>query len=170
MYLYAEALRFSFTGTNGPNPVPIWQYPYALSEVHKDMVYQDFSGRTWVSCRKPWPQPHWSLLGWIVTPTSLQCLTFCALVPEGAHTPTAMIKNVVETLYRRLEAVITTKGEQLNVNVHDFEMRCSFIISAHNANGKHTHTPLVENNYELKWCNWGWGMRTLLAFLYPPGV
>jgi hypothetical protein len=36
----------------------------------------------------------------------------------------AMFYHLVENLPRRLEAVIAAKGHQLHINTHDFGMRC----------------------------------------------
>jgi hypothetical protein len=49
-----------------------WQCPRAQSEVHTEMVCWDRCGRTWLACTEPWPQPHWTPLGWIGTPTASQ--------------------------------------------------------------------------------------------------
>jgi hypothetical protein len=36
---------------------------------------------------------------------------------------TAMFQHIVESLPRRVEAVIAAKGDQLHINGHDFGMR-----------------------------------------------
>jgi hypothetical protein len=36
----------------------------------------------------------------------------------------AMFQHLVESLPRRVGAVIAAKGNQLHINVHDFEMTC----------------------------------------------
>jgi uncharacterized Zn-finger protein len=45
-----------------------------------------------------------------------------ALVAEWKQVPVAML---VESLPRRVEAVIAAKGDQFYINIHDFEMRCT---------------------------------------------
>ena len=57
-------------------------------------------------------------------PTSVPNLTR-ALVTEGKQVPAAMFLHLVESLPRRVEAVIAAKGNQLHMNAHDFGMRCS---------------------------------------------
>ena len=47
-----------------------------------------------------------------------------ALVAEWKQIPTAMFHHLVESLPRRVEAVIAAKGDQLHINAHDFGMRC----------------------------------------------
>ena len=56
-------------------------------------------------------------------PTSVPDLTN-ALVVEWKQIPAAMFQHPVESLPRRVEAVIATKGYQLHINAHDFGMRC----------------------------------------------
>ena len=57
-------------------------------------------------------------------PTSATNLTN-ALVAEWKKVPAAMFQRLVESLPRRVEAVITAKGDQLHINAHSFGMRCS---------------------------------------------
>jgi hypothetical protein len=48
------------------------------------------------------------------------------LVAEWKQVPLAIFQNLVESLSRRVEAVITAKGgDQLHINIYDFGMRCS---------------------------------------------
>ena len=57
-------------------------------------------------------------------PTSVPDLTN-ALVTEWKQIPAAMFQHRVESLPRRVEAVIAANGgDQLNINAHDFGMRC----------------------------------------------
>ena len=60
-------------------------------------------------------------------PTSVPDLTN-ALVAEWKQIPAAMFQHLVESLPRRVEAVIAAKGwgDQLHINAHDFGMRCTF--------------------------------------------
>uniref|UniRef100_A0A8C8FXR6 Tc1-like transposase DDE domain-containing protein n=1 Tax=Oncorhynchus tshawytscha TaxID=74940 RepID=A0A8C8FXR6_ONCTS len=48
-----------------------------------------------------------------------------ALVVEWMQVPAAMFQHLVESLPRRVEAVIAAKGDQLHINAYDFVMRCS---------------------------------------------
>ena len=48
-----------------------------------------------------------------------------ALVAESKQIPAAMFQHLVETLPRRVEAVIASKGDQLHINAHDFGMTSS---------------------------------------------
>jgi hypothetical protein len=48
-----------------------------------------------------------------------------ALVAVWKQVPSAMFQHLVETLPRRVEAVILAKGDQLHINANDFGMRCS---------------------------------------------
>ena len=50
-------------------------------------------------------------------PTSVPDLTD-ALVAEWKHVPAAMFQHLVESLPRRVEAVISAKGDQLLINAH----------------------------------------------------
>jgi hypothetical protein len=47
-----------------------------------------------------------------------------ALVAEWKQVPAAMFKYLVESLPRRVKAVIAAKGVQLRINAHNFGMRC----------------------------------------------
>ena len=63
----------------------------------------------------PWPQPHQTPLGWIGMPTVSQDSTSVpnltnALVAEWKQVPAAMFQYLVESLPRRVGAVIATKG------------------------------------------------------------
>jgi hypothetical protein len=42
----------------------------------------------------------------------------------GNQVSTAMLQHLVESFPRRVEAVITTKGDPLYIKAHDFGMRC----------------------------------------------
>ncbi len=45
-------------------PIPAWMCLSAQSKVHKDMFEWVWFGRTWLAHTEPWPQLHWTLLGW----------------------------------------------------------------------------------------------------------
>ena len=47
-----------------------------------------------------------------------------ALLAEWNQVPSAMFQHLVESLPRRVEAVMAAKGEQLHINGHNFGMRC----------------------------------------------
>jgi hypothetical protein len=47
------------------------------------------------------------------------------LVAEWKQVPAAMFQHLVESLSRRVEAIIAVRGDQLHINAHDFGMRCS---------------------------------------------
>ena len=51
-------------------------------------------------------------------PTSLM------LLAELRQVPSPMFQHLVESLPRRVEAVIAAKEDQLHINTHDFGMRC----------------------------------------------
>ena len=54
------------------------------------------------------------------------------LVAEWKQVPTAMFQHLVESLPRRVEAVIAAKGgDQLHINAHDFGMICWTIRCPH---------------------------------------
>jgi hypothetical protein len=46
-------------------------------------------------------------------------------VAEWKQVPAAMFQHLVESLPRRVEAVIAAKGELLHINAHDFGINCS---------------------------------------------
>jgi hypothetical protein len=46
-----------------------------------------------------------------------------AVVAEWKQVPTAMFQHLVESLLKRVEAVIAAKGDQLHINAHDFGMK-----------------------------------------------
>ena len=54
-----------------------------------------------------------------------------ALVTEWKQVPAAMFQHLVESLPRRVEAVIATRGDQLHIKAHDFGMRCSMSRCPH---------------------------------------
>ena len=55
------------------------------------------------------------------------------LVAEWKQVPAAMFQHPVESLLRRVEAVIAAKGgDQLHINAHDFGMRYSTSTCPHN--------------------------------------
>jgi hypothetical protein len=61
-------------------------------------------------------------------PVSLPNLTNALVAEWNRKVPTAMFQHLVESLPRRVEAVIAPKGVQLHINAHDFVMRCSTSI------------------------------------------
>jgi hypothetical protein len=52
-------------------------------------------------------------------------LTSVPDLAEWKQVPAAMFQHLVESLTRRVEAVIAAKGGHLHINAHDFGMRCS---------------------------------------------
>jgi hypothetical protein len=62
-------------------------------------------------------------LNWNVVcePTSASDLSH-ALVAEWKQVPTALYQHLMESLPRRVEAVIAAKEAQLHINAHDFGM------------------------------------------------
>ncbi len=52
--------------------VSTWQSPRHKSQLHKEMVFLVWCGRTWLACTESWPQPHPTTLGWTGTPTESQ--------------------------------------------------------------------------------------------------
>ena len=55
-----------------------------------------------------------------------QCLTSRMLMAEWKQVPAAMFQHLVESLPRRVEAVIAAQGrDQLHINAHEFGKRCS---------------------------------------------
>ena len=54
-----------------------------------------------------------------------KCPNVLILVAEWKQVPAAMFQHLVESLPKRVEAVIAAKGDQLHINAHDFGMRCS---------------------------------------------
>ena len=62
--------------------------------------------------------------------TSVPDLTI-ALVAEWKQVPAEMFQHLVESLPRRVEAVIAAKGDQLHINFHDFGLRCSTTRCSH---------------------------------------
>jgi hypothetical protein len=60
---------------------------------------------------EPWPQPHRKPLGWIGTPTTSKWPNLTnALVAEWKQVPAAMFQHLVESLPRRVEAIIAANG------------------------------------------------------------
>ena len=55
-------------------------------------------------------------------PTSVPDLTNAL---EWKQVPAAMFQHLVESLPRRVEAVVGAKGDQLHIDAHDLGMRCS---------------------------------------------
>jgi hypothetical protein len=60
-------------------------------------------------------------------PTSVPYLTN-ALVAEWKQVSAAIFQHLVDSLSRRVEAVYEQSGDQLHINAHDFEIRCSTSI------------------------------------------
>ena len=76
--------------------------------------WRDRCGRTWLACTEPWPQPLWDELERRLRagpnrPTSVPDLTK-ALVAEWKQVLAAMFQLPVESLPRRVEAVLVAKG------------------------------------------------------------
>ena len=130
--------NFVSEGWGRPFPISALQCRCAQSEVHTEMVCRDRCGRTWLACTEPWPQTQSKTFGmiWNVDckpgliaqhqwPTSLM------LVAECKQVPSAMFLHLVESLPRRVEAVIAAKGYQLYINAYDFGMRCSMSRCPH---------------------------------------
>jgi hypothetical protein len=47
------------------------------------------------------------------------------LVAEWRQIPAAMFQHLVESLPRKVAAVVAEKWDQLHIKAHDFGMRCS---------------------------------------------
>jgi hypothetical protein len=101
-----------------PFPVSAWQCPCAQSKVHTEMVCWDQCVRTLLSCTEPsdlnpiediWDELEHRLRAGSNRPTSVPNLTN-ARVAEWKQVPTAMLQHLVESLPRRVEAVIAKGG------------------------------------------------------------
>ena len=119
---YNDILDYSFCSSNFVAtvwgrvfPVSVWQCPRTQSEVHTEMVCRDRCGRTWLACIESWPQPHRTPLIWntdceLGLIAQHQCSTTNALASEWKQVSAAMFQHLVESLPRRVEAVIAAKG------------------------------------------------------------
>lgn len=66
----------------------------AQYKVLEDMICQGWSGRTQVGSTEPWPQPHWTPLGWTGTPTSVPVHTNALVVEcKNSHSYTPKFYN-----------------------------------------------------------------------------
>jgi hypothetical protein len=106
----------------------MWQQ----SEVHTEMVCQDRVEELDRLAQSPdlnpikhlWDELECRLRARPNCPTSVPNLTN-ALEAEWKQVPATIFQHKVESIPRRVEAVIAARGDQLNINAHYFGMRCS---------------------------------------------